>query len=79
MLLTAWHYDGFALFGDFGGSFASFKSAAQVTVEPFGGRSLARPLPASAGIANEPQTEIKCFAIDSVEKFERLGSRFLVR
>jgi glutamate racemase len=26
-----------------------------------------------------PQVEIRCFATDSVEKFERLGSRFLER
>ncbi|MGA2572217.1 MAG: aspartate/glutamate racemase family protein, partial [Terracidiphilus sp.] len=29
--------------------------------------------------ASAPQTEIRCFATDSVEKFERLGSRFLGR
>jgi glutamate racemase len=27
--------------------------------------------------ADPPLTEIRCFATDSVEKFERLGSRFL--
>jgi glutamate racemase len=35
----------------------------------------------SAGQSSEPtgETEIHCFATDSVEKFERLGSRFLGR
>jgi len=33
--------------------------------------------PAPAG--SVPQTELHCFATDSVEKFERLGSRFLNR
>jgi len=33
---------------------------------------------AAGGAAGLP-TEIRCFATDSVEKFERLGSRFLGR
>lgn len=33
-----------------------------------------------AATSNDPaQTEVRCFATDSVEKFERLGSRFLER
>jgi glutamate racemase len=31
------------------------------------------------GISNQHPTQIRCFATDSVEKFERLGSRFLHR
>jgi glutamate racemase len=31
------------------------------------------------GTSNPPPTEIHCFATDSVEKFERMGSRFLGR
>src|SRR5208282_3424137 len=74
MVLTARHHDGFALFDDPGSSFTSVKSAAQAAVELFNGKPLAHPLPASAGIASESQTEIQCFATDSVDKFERLGS-----
>ena len=33
--------------------------------------------PAAGGIPQE--TEVRCFATDSVEKFERLGPRFLGR
>ena len=33
----------------------------------------------ASSVAAEEQTEVRCFATDSVEKFERLGSRFLER
>lgn len=52
----------------------SAAAAAHAAVLQFDGRAAARP--ASSG---ELQTEIHCFATDSVEKFERLGSRFLGR
>jgi glutamate racemase len=45
----------------------SFSVAAQAESERMG------------GISNQPPTEVRCFATDSVEKFERLGSRFLHR
>ena len=51
----------------------SAEAAAQAAVELFNGRVV----PASAGASAE--TEVRCFATDSVEKFERLGSRFLGR
>jgi glutamate racemase len=37
----------------------------------------ARQLLGGRTMTTEPATEIRCFATDSVEKFERLGSRFL--
>jgi glutamate racemase len=52
----------------------SAESAAEAAAGMFNGR--AKPADASGGI--QP-TEIHCFATDSVEKFERLGSRFLGR
>jgi glutamate racemase len=51
----------------------SAESAAQAAVELFNGRVAAAAPGATAG------TEVRCFATDSVEKFERLGSRFLGR
>jgi glutamate racemase len=51
----------------------SAEAAAEQAVEILNGR-LAHP----AGGATA-ETEIRCFATDSVEKFERLGSRFLGR
>jgi glutamate racemase len=50
----------------------SAESTADQAVQLFNGRAKA---PASA----EVETEIRCFATDSVDKFERLGSRFLGR
>jgi glutamate racemase len=50
----------------------SAESAAQSAVELFDGR-------AGATGAVAAQAEVRCFATDSVEKFERLGSRFLGR
>jgi glutamate racemase len=55
----------------------SAEAAAQAAVELFNGRLGGRVAPAAAGAA--AQTEVRCFATDSVEKFERLGSRFLAR
>ncbi len=51
----------------------SAEAAAQAAVELFNGRVA----PAAAGAS--AVTEVRCFATDSVEKFERLGSRFLER
>jgi glutamate racemase len=51
----------------------SAESTAEAAVKLFNGRAAAMPGGAHA------QTEIRCFATDSVEKFERLGSRFLGR
>jgi len=51
----------------------SAESTAQAAVELINGHAA---LP-QAGSARE--TEVRCFATDSVEKFERLGSRFLGR
>ncbi|MGD0914079.1 MAG: glutamate racemase [Terracidiphilus sp.] len=48
----------------------SAEATATVAAQMFDGRG--------SGEASE-QTEIRCFATDSVEKFERLGSRFLGR
>jgi glutamate racemase len=50
----------------------SAESTAQAAVELFNGR-------AGATGSASAQTEVRCFATDSVEKFERLGSRFLGR
>ncbi len=49
----------------------SAEAAAEAAVHLFNGRAA----PPAEGTA--PPTEIHCFATDSVEKFERLGSRFL--
>ncbi|MGH9561480.1 MAG: glutamate racemase [Terracidiphilus sp.] len=51
----------------------SAEATAQAAVEIFNGRVAHAP----SGAARE--TEIRCFATDSVDKFERLGSRFLGR
>ncbi len=51
----------------------SAEAAAQAAAEIFNGRG-AHPASGSAA-----ETEIRCFATDSVDKFERLGSRFLGR
>jgi len=51
----------------------SAESAAEAAVRLFNGRA-APPVDGAA-----PPTEVHCFATDSVEKFERLGSRFLGR
>jgi glutamate racemase len=49
----------------------SAEAVAQAAVRLFNGR-------AAAG-GNAAETEVRCFATDSVEKFQRLGSRFLDR
>lgn len=51
----------------------SAESTAQAAVRLLNGR-----LPPDAGGTQE-EPEVRCFATDSVEKFERLGSRFLGR
>jgi len=51
----------------------SAESAAQAAVQLFNGRAAA-PAPGTPA-----ETEVRCFATDSVDKFERLGSRFLGR
>ena len=51
----------------------SAEAAADAAMQMIGGRALSAPQ------ANPTETEIHCFATDSVEKFERLGSRFLGR
>ena len=51
----------------------SAESAAEAAVQLFNGRAIASPTNQTT------ETEVNCFATDSVEKFERLGSRFLGR
>lgn len=51
----------------------SAEAAAEAAVRLFNGRAA----PAPAG--SPAETDIRCFATDSVEKFEHLGSRFLGR
>jgi glutamate racemase len=51
----------------------SAEAVAQAAVQLLNGSTV----PAAPGAA--PETEVRCFATDSVEKFERLGSRFLGR
>lgn len=55
----------------------SAESTADAAVQIFNGRAKAAN-PARPE-ASAPETEIRCFATDSVDKFERLGSRFLGR
>ncbi len=54
----------------------SAESAAEAAVHLFNGRL---PSPANALPELPPNAQLRCFATDSVEKFERLGSRFLGR
>ena len=51
----------------------SAESTAQAAVQLFNGSA------AAAASSAPAQTEVNCFATDSVEKFEHLGSRFLGR
>jgi glutamate racemase len=51
----------------------SAQSVAQAAVQLLNGSE------APAATVGAPETEVRCFATDSVEKFERLGSRFLGR
>jgi glutamate racemase len=65
----------------------SAEAAAEVAVRQFGGRVLsvaadAQPIAAQGAPSGQepvPGPALRCFATDSVEKFERLGSRFLGR
>jgi glutamate racemase len=52
----------------------SAEAAAEAAMRLFNGRAQLSP-----GAANAPETILRCFATDSVDKFERLGSRFLDR
>lgn len=52
----------------------SAEAAAESAVRLFNGRAQLAP-----GVAGTPETILHCFATDSVDKFERLGSRFLDR
>jgi glutamate racemase len=54
----------------------SAESAAEAAARLFNGRAKA---PHTDELGCPTETEIRCFATDSVEKFERLGSRFLGR
>lgn len=56
----------------------SAESAAQAAAQLLSG-STGSPMISDSVSTHAPQTEIHCFATDSVEKFERLGSRFLGR
>jgi glutamate racemase len=55
----------------------SAESTADAAVQLFNGR--AKPADRAEHDASQAETEIRCFATDSVDKFERLGSRFLGR
>jgi glutamate racemase len=55
----------------------SAEATAQAAVKLFANR-IARLVEPNA-TSNPEDTEVRCFATDSVEKFERLGSRFLGR
>lgn len=62
----------------------SAEAAAEAATHLINGRAAAAlaPSPISEGANRDPQTaqvQVRCFATDSVEKFERLGSRFLGR
>jgi glutamate racemase len=53
----------------------SAEAAAEAAVRQFGGR-----IALTAASGRDPkEADLRCFATDSVEKFERLGSRFLDR
>ena len=56
----------------------SAEAAAEAAVRYFNGRAALAATP-SAGQDAPPEPQLRCFATDSVEKFERLGSRFLNR
>jgi glutamate racemase len=53
----------------------SAEATADVVARRFGPQEIKEHSPA----AQAPTTQLRCFATDSVEKFERLGSRFLER
>jgi glutamate racemase len=52
----------------------SAESTAETAARLFNGRAGSR-----GTTGTNPETEVRCFATDSVDKFERLGSRFLGR
>jgi len=54
----------------------SAESTAEAALRLFNG---AAPTQSAGGTSNSSSPEIRCFATDSVEKFERMGSRFLAR
>jgi glutamate racemase len=54
----------------------SAEAAAEAAVRHFSGHAALDATP-SAGQDAPPAPLLRCFATDSVEKFERLGSRFL--
>ena len=56
----------------------SAEAAAEAALRHFNGRAAPAAAP-SAGQDAPPEPQLRCFATDSVEKFERLGSRFLNR
>lgn len=56
----------------------SAEATAEAAVSLFSGRTTPSS-PQQTPTTASPSTEIHCFATDSVEKFERLGSRFLGR
>jgi glutamate racemase len=62
----------------------SAEAAAEAAVRLFNGRAAGRLIPSASCAENGEETSadttvIRCFATDSVEKFERLGSSFLGR
>jgi glutamate racemase len=57
----------------------SAEAAAETAVQLFNGRVASLPEGPEDGSAEAAEPEVRCFATDSVEKFERLGSRFLGR
>jgi glutamate racemase len=58
----------------------SAESVAQAAAEMINGPAVAANAETfGEGRGPAPQTAVRCFATDSVEKFERLGSRFLGR
>jgi glutamate racemase len=56
----------------------SAEAAAEAAVQLFNGR-VAKIVDEEESGATLPDAQLRCFATDSVEKFERLGSRFLDR
>jgi len=62
---------------------ASAEAAAEAAARLFNGRDPGCPIhstPSVEWVGEDPApTQVRCFATDSVEKFERLGSRFLRR
>ena len=55
----------------------SADATAEAAVKLFGQQKTEKPSPSAQDTA--AQDQVRCFATDSVEKFERLGSRFLNR